>query len=394
MTRHSPTTETRTVLRTILSAGVLVVLLVLMCLGTAAAACPNDENMGTVNFRGGVTGKPIIDLIGVDGVNVRVDEILSDPTGNLSIGDVVTVGYPTVPPFADIDATVGDLVEVCGEYCGVEEPQDWSGVGDHMVWLHAPDHFYMKLDTVNFRGVVTGEPVIDATGAGGVNVRIDEILSDPTGNLTIGEVVTVGYPIVPPFVYISVAVGDRVEVCGEYRDIEEIPDWWSGVGEHWVWLHEADHFCRLLSPTAAASSATGTPRDSYPDNEDIYVTGTGFPSGTDVHIFVVVDRDWNDGDPIPSQGVVAVSDGTVSTSGDVGPVLVWQEPLVSGEYDIVIDANQNDIYDIAIDGLDSGSPGFVVTSAKPVPALTSIEVIVLVGLLCVIGVIRIRRRFE
>ena len=39
MTRHPPTTETRIILRTILSAGVLVVL-VLACAGTAADVAP------------------------------------------------------------------------------------------------------------------------------------------------------------------------------------------------------------------------------------------------------------------------------------------------------------------------------------------------------------------
>jgi hypothetical protein len=47
---------------------------------------------------------------------------------------------------------------------------------------------------------------------------------------------------------------------------------------------------------------------------------------------------------------------TVSTGGDVGPVLVWNASLVIGEYDIVIDANQNDVYDASTDGLDSESP--------------------------------------
>ena len=148
MTRRPPTTKICIVLRTILSAGVLAVLLVLACSGTAAAACPNDENMGTVNFRGVVTGEPVIDAIGAGGVNVQIDEILSDPTGNLTTGDVVTVGYPIAPPFADIDATVGDLVEVCGEYRDIGEIPDWSGVGDHWVWLSEPDHFYSLLPSV------------------------------------------------------------------------------------------------------------------------------------------------------------------------------------------------------------------------------------------------------
>ena len=300
MTKHPHTTKTHVVSRTILSAGMLAALLVLTCAGTASAAGQDDENMGTVKFR----------------------------------------------------------------------------------------------------GVVTGEPAIGAVGAGGVNVQIDEILSDPTGNLTINDVVTVGYPIVPHFADISAAMGNRVEVCGEYRDIEEMPDWWSGVGEHWVWLHASDHFYRPLPPTAAASSATGAPHDRYPDYEDVYVTGSGFTAGTDVHIIVVMDRDWNDGDSIHSPDVVAVSGGTISTSGTVGPVLVWHAPLVIGEYDVMIDANQNGIYNVATDGLDRGSPGFAVITDTPptlpvaVPALTPIGITALISLLCVIGTIIIRRRFN
>ena len=40
-------------------------------------------------------------------------------------------------------------------------------------------------------------------------------------------------------------------------------------------------------------------------------------------------------------------------------------PLVPGRYDIVIDANQNGVYDASADGLDSGSPGFVVVAGAP-----------------------------
>jgi len=48
---------------------------------------------------------------------------------------------------------------------------------------------------------------------------------------------------------------------------------------------------------------------------------------------------------------------------------------VLGSYDIVIDANQNGDYDAATDGLDSGSPGFVVIDmpSVPVPALARQE---------------------
>ena len=41
-------------------------------------------------------------------------------------------------------------------------------------------------------------------------------------------------------------------------------------------------------------------------------------------------------------------------------MLVWHAPLTPEQYDIVIDANKNGVYNAATDGLDSGSPGFVV----------------------------------
>ena len=70
-------------------------------------------------------------------------------------------------------------------------------------------------------------------------------------------------------------------------------------------------------------------------------------------------------------------------------------PLTPGSYDIVIDANRNRVYNAATDGLDSGSPGFVVIDmpSVPVPAITPPGIVVLIGLLCVIGVSRISRRF-
>ena len=91
---------------------------------------------------------------------------------------------------------------------------------------------------------------------------------------------------------------------------------------------------------------------------------------------------------------------TVSVNnGDIDPVLVWHAPLTTGRYDIVIDANQNGVYDASIDGLDSGSPGFVVvpeTPPVPVPALTPIGMIVLIicllGLLFVMSVSRVKKK--
>ena len=111
-----------------------------------------------------------------------------------------------------------------------------------------------------------------------------------------------------------------------------------------------------------------------------------------MNIYVVRDRDWNDGDPIPQDVTASVE--TVSVNGGaIAPVLVWHAPLVIGEYDIVIDANRNGVYDAHADGLDSGSPGFVVIDmpSVPVPAVAPSGII---GLLCIIGTFMIGRRFN
>ena len=103
----------------------------------------------------------------------------------------------------------------------------------------------------------------------------------------------------------------------------------------------------------------------------------------DIH--VVTDQDWNDGDQIPADVTGAVETASV-VNGGIAPVLIYLEP--------------NRVYDAETDGLDSGSPGFIVLANPPpsppadVPALTPPGIIALVGLLCVIGVSRIRRRFN
>ncbi len=111
---------------------------------------------------------------------------------------------------------------------------------------------------------------------------------------------------------------------------------------------------------------------------------------------MVQDQDWSDGDHVPQDVTGAVETVPVMNDGGVGPVLIWHAPLVPGSYDIVIDANRNGVYDAATDGLDSGSPGFVVVDmpSVPVPALAPSGIVVLIGLLCVAGVGRIRRGFN
>ncbi|RZN34212.1 MAG: hypothetical protein EF813_10250 [Methanosarcinales archaeon] len=142
----------------------------------------------------------------------------------------------------------------------------------------------------------------------------------------------------------------------------------------------------------------GDPIDTYRVDEDIYAACAGF-STANADIYVVLDQDWCDGDLIPADITETVE--TVSIiDGEISPVLVWNAPLTPGEYDVVIDANQNGDYNVATDRVDRGSPGFVVTTSPPptsltdVPALAPHGIIALIGLLCVVGTFMIGRRFN
>jgi hypothetical protein len=87
----------------------------------------------------------------------------------------------------------------------------------------------------------------------------------------------------------------------------------------------------IMSVTMPAHPKTHTPR-----TKTYMPQARGFTPGTNVDIYVVHDQDWNDADPIP-QDITGAFETVSVNKGDVGPVLVWNAPLVPGKYDIVID---------------------------------------------------------
>jgi len=113
----------------------------------------------------------------------------------------------------------------------------------------------------------------------------------------------------------------------------------------------------------ATAQTGGSTKDKYSTRKDVYVTASGFLPDSDVDVYVVNDRAWTDGDPIPAD----VGDGmdTIHTDseGNLGPVEIWSMPLEPGEYDIVFDADQNGDYDELWDLVDHPNhPGFTVVS--------------------------------
>jgi hypothetical protein len=162
--------------------------------------------------------------------------------------------------------------------------------------------------------------------------------------------------------------------------------------------HQNQTFYVDHGPQGDSAEATQVIQNVFFTNEDVYALGGGFDPNDWIDIYVVLDRNWTDGDAIQppfdvSGGVETVlSDG----NGDVH-ALVWPQPLIVGAYDILYDANQNGIYDWNIDAIDGASPGFTVRGLEEeefakVPLLSPLGIIALVIMLSLVAVIASRNK--
>ena len=129
--------------------------------------------------------------------------------------------------------------------------------------------------------------------------------------------------------------------------------------------------------------------DKFNTQDDMYVWGDNLDPGvTSVDIYIVKDKDWNDGESIGSYVAHKVSVNV--QGGEFGPVLVWPADLTVGKYDIIANTDTSEdpaVWDEGVDALDSATTfGVAVT-----PELNTIALMG-VGLISMIGFIGISRR--
>jgi hypothetical protein len=95
-----------------------------------------------VKFRGTVTSHPDFGgAVGVGAVNVQVETILTGQSAGLKKGDLVTVFWPIVPRYLNINAQIGDEVEVYGSCCNDSMPSWWSNTGEYLLGIAADDYY-------------------------------------------------------------------------------------------------------------------------------------------------------------------------------------------------------------------------------------------------------------
>lgn len=135
-----------------------------------------------------------------------------------------------------------------------------------------------------------------------------------------------------------------------------------------------------LAAFAWSTNATGHSKSMFNVTDDVYITGQGFPAYTNVTIYLIPDG----ADAMPTNSVANASAITNGT-GDLPVTLVQSQPLPLGEYDIWIDANQNDVFDSG-DVWNSQSLGIFATEVIPeFPSLIFLSLLMAITLLIAIA---------
>jgi len=201
----------------------LVLVMLFTSIGPVWAGTPRQklaQPSQEVKFRGVIIQDPDLGVIGVDGWNVEIHQIVSDPRGNLKEGDTATVTWGVYPPWYEYSLIfdVGDRVEVYGAYHDIEDVPPWwspDDLGDHWVNMEDEGRHYIEivedLIRVKFRGTAMCDEATTWRYCGNyfVDIEVKEILHDPQNELTVGQKFSVYYQDVHNF-----SAGDYLEVYG------------------------------------------------------------------------------------------------------------------------------------------------------------------------------------
>jgi hypothetical protein len=106
-------------------------------------------------------------------------------------------------------------------------------------------------------------------------------------------------------------------------------------------------------PTIESSDSAGNRKDTFNIDETVYVNGTGYAPFRTYALHVVEDvTTWTDGMAIPSRVPGTLTAVTSSSFGTIAARTGWNPPLILGGFDIVIDVDNNGVFNERVDALD------------------------------------------
>ncbi len=119
-----------------------------------------------------------------------------------------------------------------------------------------------------------------------------------------------------------------------------------------TFVRTIDYIGSLAAVTIESCDSTGTKKDTFQPSDEVYATGTGYQPSTTYDIFLVEDVTWVDGMAIPPRVLGTTPSVTSDGAGNIPATLMWDDPLVLGKYDIVVDVDGDGLYYAESDALD------------------------------------------
>jgi|GEM_PF-2214441 len=119
-----------------------------------------------------------------------------------------------------------------------------------------------------------------------------------------------------------------------------------------------------------ACNSTGHVKESFYENETVYVRGNG-TADKSVEIYIVGDRtSWSNGTSLTglSLGYKIVQ---TNSSGGINVTVLWDKPN-TGNYDVILDDNNDRIYNTNVDAVDNTTRAGFTVLATPKPTITVI----------------------
>ncbi|MCW4005179.1 MAG: hypothetical protein NWF04_01065 [Candidatus Bathyarchaeota archaeon] len=126
-------------------------------------------------------------------------------------------------------------------------------------------------------------------------------------------------------------------------------------------------------PTFMTADEFDAAKDTFAPSETVYAVGTGLPVSTTYPLYVTEDATWADGMAIPAGVVGTATSITTDSNGDVDAVIYAS--ALPGLYDVVVDVNQNGVYDANVDILVDNvvtTGGFLVIPEYTLGALAAL----------------------
>jgi len=123
-------------------------------------------------------------------------------------------------------------------------------------------------------------------------------------------------------------------------------------------------------PMIESCDEDGNKKDFFELTDIVCVNGINFSPSTTYDFYIVEDVAWVDGMVIPSRVSGTATTILSDELGNIPVTAVWNEGLLFGKYDIIVDVNGNGIYDEGIDVLDDND--IEVTAGFVIPELTSL----------------------